>query len=197
MYLLDRESAQRGACQHSQSDADPGVSVHEPVPPVGEHDFATVEGGISGRIVLGRFGWRHGEGQGGVFVSTRQRHNWFGKKDLDDFDGRPVIGIAVAAMATTQRQRLCGSGSRGSRCLSLADYVMETGPRRGRPLPEGAKVGILRRVKRACGSLCPARMTGASTRPVKGAPLRGRGGPCPTPLTGRCAGWGTAKKEMG
>jgi hypothetical protein len=74
-------------------------------------------------------------------VSTRQRHNWFGKKDLDDFDGRPVIGIAVATMATTLWQRLFGSGSRGSRCLSLADYVMETGPRRGRPLPEGAKVG--------------------------------------------------------
>ena len=41
-------------------------------------------------------------------MSTRQRHNWFGKKDLDDFDGWPVIGIAVAAMATTLWQRLPG-----------------------------------------------------------------------------------------
>ena len=32
-------------------------------------------------------------------------------------------------------------------------------------------------------------------RPVKGAPLRGRGGPCPTPLTGRRAGWGRLERD--
>src|SRR5262249_13690482 len=38
VHLLDHESPQRGACQHSQSDAAPEVSDHKPVPPVGEHD---------------------------------------------------------------------------------------------------------------------------------------------------------------
>ena len=73
-------------------------------------------------------------------MSTRQRHNWFGKKDLDDFDGRPVIGIAVAAMATTQRQRLCGSGSRGSRCLSLADTSWRQDHEGGDRCPRGLKL---------------------------------------------------------
>jgi hypothetical protein len=34
----------------------------------------------------------------------------------------------------------CGRGSWGGRRLSLADYVMGTGPRGEQPLPEGASV---------------------------------------------------------
>ena len=41
-----------------------------------------------------------------------------------------------------------------------------------------------------------AMATAALTRPVKGAPLRGRGGPGPTPLTGRCAGSLNSYEEM-
>jgi hypothetical protein len=41
----------------------------------------------------------------------------------------------------------CGRGSWGGRRLSLADYVMGTGTRGGRPPPEGASVTILSSVK--------------------------------------------------
>src|SRR5262249_8793000 len=41
--LFKRESAQRGACQHSQSYADSGVRLHEPVPPVGQRERHQVE----------------------------------------------------------------------------------------------------------------------------------------------------------
>ena len=65
-------------------------------------------------------------------------------------DGRPVVdlwgGFADAARTRPWAQDTitsCGIGSWGApggRCLRRADYVMETGPRRGRPLPEGARV---------------------------------------------------------
>jgi hypothetical protein len=65
----------------------------------------------------------------------------------------------------------------------------------------GAERAVERRERRLCCRLRfvrfgGARVTGALMRPVKGAPLRGRGGPCPSPLTGRRAGWGTAIKGI-
>jgi hypothetical protein len=65
----------------------------------------------------------------------------------------------------------CGRGSWGGRRLSLADYVKGTGPRGGRPPPEGAKVAFYEaagRVNFSCPCLpCSCRCSLlAPSRPI-------------------------------
>ena len=69
----------------------------------------------------------------------------------------------------------CGIGSWGGQRLRMADYVIGTGPRGGRPPPEGPSVGYPLNDRRR-GVLCDYCFFGGPTRTIPLIPISDHGG---------------------
>jgi hypothetical protein len=65
----------------------------------------------------------------------------------------------------------CGSGSWGGQCLSLADYVMGTGPRGARPPPKVVRVAYPRGRSPSRSAILSARRFASGT-PPRWMPIR-------------------------